>query len=246
MVAEGATTIPWTPSRGNGSVSDHVQPLIDGQAALVSQLTGQSAKLTPEQLAQVRNDVGGIASEYQRASSAADKNSPAYKQKGLDSLDNYTQYWYDQMRNPSDYTLQSAKPADPQQQATDLVTNLTKGFTDALSQAQGQTTSLIAQMQQQQTALQNTMAQQTMDYQKSQGDLLAGFQKAQEAQAKQMADLVAQLNSTAQPQKTPNYSAALAKNKALNSGGLSSTMLTGATGVNTQALTLGKTSLLGA
>lgn len=72
-------------------------------SVVTSQNTG-SKGLSTVDLAAVRAANPGIATEYQRASAAADKNSPMYTQQGLDSLDNYTKYWYDNIRNPSDYT----------------------------------------------------------------------------------------------------------------------------------------------
>lgn len=83
-----------------------------GAGANVFSLSPQSA--TPAtgaglDLAQVRKDVPGIQSAYEQARATADPNSPVYQQKGLDSLDHYTQYWYDNLRNPADYTAPTAQ-----------------------------------------------------------------------------------------------------------------------------------------
>ena len=71
-------------------------------------------------LNRIRQDWPGIEQEFQRASAAADRNSPAFQQKGLDSLDNYTRYWYDNMRNPADYSItpQGQQQAQPTGQPT--------------------------------------------------------------------------------------------------------------------------------
>lgn len=73
-----------------------------------------AAGFSTADLAQIRQDNPGIAAEFQRASAAADPNSPAFKQQGLDSLDNYTKYWNDNIRNPADYSLGQGHPGTAQ------------------------------------------------------------------------------------------------------------------------------------
>lgn len=232
-------------------MGDPVQPLIDQLNAQVRGLTSgdNAGTLSAVDLANVRKDMGGgIEQAFNAAQAKADKNSPVYKQKGLDSLDNYTRYWYAEKRNPTDYTYKApgTDTRTPDQVAQDLVTNLTTATTTAVDSLKTSQTDILKQLQTQNTSLTGLITNQANQFQRSQTDLLAQFQSAQEASAKQMADLVAQLNSNGQPAKKPNYARALAQNKALNSGGLSSTMLTGPAGVASTAMTLGRTSLLGA
>lgn len=65
-----------------------------------------------------------------------------------------------------------------------------------------------------------------------------------EQNAKATADAAEQANNRAN-QKRPNASALLSANQAAAKGGISGTMLTGPGGVDTNSLSLGKTTLLG-
>lgn len=93
-----AGTSPAIPDTGAGANVFSLSPQASTQAS--------GAGLD---LAQVRKDVPGIQSAYEQARATADRNSPVFLQKGLDSLDHYTQYWYDNMRNPADYTAPTAQ-----------------------------------------------------------------------------------------------------------------------------------------
>jgi hypothetical protein len=73
-----------------------------------------------------------VMAEYQRASGAADKNSPAYLQQGLDSPLNYARYWYNNMGGNASYQIPSSitsggattpDAATQQQQAIDALKN---------------------------------------------------------------------------------------------------------------------------
>lgn len=239
-------------------MADHVQPLIDANQALVDRLMGKSKTLSAEELAQVKNDLGpGAQTEFERVAAKADKNSPFYKQNGLDSYDKYLQVWYDQKRDPSydvtsrlQQTTGAAPPKTPEQTAQEMLDKLTGAVTTAVTGVQSQTKSIVDGLTAQNTALTGQIAQQTAQFKTQQGALLQGFQQAQADNAKAMADLMKQMsdvqNQNTQAAKKPNYARALANNKALNGGGLSSTMLTGASGVAPTSLTLGRTSLLGA
>jgi uncharacterized protein HemX len=88
------------------------------------------------------------------------------------------------------------------------------------------------------------------------GQKAAGAQKkalAAQTTAQQQAESNAlsserksELAESAVNQQKPNVAAILARAATMGNGGLSSTMLTGPTGVSTGSLNLGKTSLLGA
>lgn len=236
-------------------MGDSVTPIITGMQDQVNQLIGASTKLTPEQAAQVRKDMGGgIETAFSKANATADKNSVAYTQKGLDNVDKYTQYWYDHIRNPSDYTLNAGgtPPTTPQDQSK-TITDTATSQTDTLINTFGDLTKTItSQINAGKTDLTNTVAGLTTAFGDSQTSLLQGFQDAQTKQAASMSGLVSQLqaqiagqNASGNPLKRPNYARALAQNKLLNSGGLGSTMLTGTGGVSTGALPLASTSLLG-
>lgn len=224
--------------------------IADLQAKTNELTSNGTQKLTAAQLAQVRTDNGGIAGAYSAAAATADKNSPVYKQKGLDSLDNYTQYWYDSMRNPKDYVLGANSQAPTPQNTADTVTKTaTDTTTQLVNQYKDLATQLTATIGKQQTDTTKLITDLQTQFSNKQTDLLQGFQEAQAAQASQMADLTKQMQQaalgTGQAQKRPNYAASLARNKDLNSSGLSATMLTGPTGVAAGSMTLGATSLLG-
>lgn len=234
-----------------GKGSDHTQPIIDQLQSQVDALingTKTTAQITDAQVAQLLKDRPDIATEYARASSTADKNSPVYKQKGLDSVQNYAKYWYTQMGGNKAYTFpdQTSAQPSPTDVAKTITDNATSTTDKALTDLSTTTTSLVDQLKAQSTSLTGVINNQATAFANSQAELLAGFQKAQADSAKQMADLVSQMNSVGQAAKKPNYAAALAKNKQLNGGGLGSTALTGAGGVTPGASNLGFTSLLGA
>lgn len=81
---------------------------------------------------------------------------------------------------------------------------------------------------------------------KSQESLVQAQKDATLQAAKTAEAVLKQRDQQAQAVKRPNYTEIMRRQKALNSGGLSSTMLTGAGGVAPGALPLGGVSLLGA
>lgn len=235
---------PVTMLAGKGS--DHLTPVITGLQDKVNKLTG-SPSFTADQLAQIRKDIPGIQTNFDQANAkgGADKNSPVYKQKGLDNIDSFTQYWFDHIRNPNDYAGPTSTDPTPQQAADDVTTKATSETDKLVQTYKDLTASLTAQIGKQQTDTTKLIGDLQGQFASKQGSLLSGFQEAQATQAKQMGDLINQMNSTGQQAKRPNYGAALQKNRELNSQGLAATMLTGPGGVSPGALSLGFTSLLG-
>lgn len=71
-----------------------------------------------------------------------------------------------------------------------------------------------------------------------------GAQDAATREAKKTADLADQANNKAN-QKAPNVQGLLSNNAMQGRNGISGTMLTGPNGIDTSALKLGKTTLLG-
>jgi hypothetical protein len=107
---------PATPTYGGGN-----SPI----SQAISQGGGMTGGWSAADLANIRKDWPGIEQEFQRLQTM-DKNSPAYSSKGGDSLDGFTQWWYDNNRNPADYTYtpqttqqqpatNALGPADPNQ-----------------------------------------------------------------------------------------------------------------------------------
>lgn len=227
-----------------------VKPIIADLQSSVNALTSgglTKAQITDDMARQLLKDRPDVAAEFVKASSQADKNSPVFKQKGLDRVENYARYWYTQMGGNSSYKLGETPPTPAQtadsvvKPATDATTNLVNTFTDLTKQ-------LTTQIGQTQTDTTKLISGLQTDFANQQTSLLQGFEKAQAAQAAQMAELTKAMQAAAlggQERKRPNYGAALARNKQLNSGGLSATMLTGPTGVSSGAMTLGRTNLLG-
>lgn len=109
---------------------------------------------------------------------------------------------------------------------------------------------------QQNALLQQQIAAQAASYQQSQDAILKAQQQATTAlkdgflaltdlQKKAMVDADQLRKNTGQAERKPNYSVSLKANAAKNAGGVSSTALTGATGIAPGTLPLGKTALLG-
>lgn len=99
---------------GGSALGGAPQSTTGGAAYLPGSNTPAGANgFSSQDLAAIRAAYPGISSAFQTASGSADKNSPAYASHGLDSLDDYTKYWYDNMRNPADYTYQPAGSAQP-------------------------------------------------------------------------------------------------------------------------------------
>lgn len=86
--------------------------------------------------------------------------------------------------------------------------------------------------QKNQGAQKKALAQQTTAQQTAEANALSTERKGEVAQ-------------NAANQKTPNVAAILAKAAQMGNGGISSTMLTGPSGVNADGLNLGKSTLLG-
>lgn len=122
---------------------------------VVTSQNAGSKGLSSTDLAAVRAANPGIAPEFARASAAADKNSPAFQAQGLDSLDNYTKYWYDNMRNPSDYTY--SNPADAAS-ASGSGGPLGDGTTSGMEQFLAQTPGYQFQLQQGTQGVTNALA----------------------------------------------------------------------------------------
>lgn len=227
--------------------------------AIIAQLQQQVLGLTKQngapnalsdaQAQQLLKDRPDVAAEYQRASAGADKNSPVYAQKGLDSPTNFAKWWYSANGGATSYNPNGTAPSPAQQTADDATKSATDATTSLVSSFKDLTSGLVKQIDQNKTDTAKTIADLSSSFATQQTSLLQGFQKAQADQASQMADLTKQMQQaalgTGQTLKRPNYAAALARNKALNSGGLGSTMLTGTGGVAPGSMSLGATSLLG-
>lgn len=120
-----------------------------------------------------------------------------------------------------------------QQQASDALLAETK--------AQGE-----AALQQARAASQaalEAMNKQAADFQSAQTALMDAQAKAAAEAAKRADDLI---KNSGQRARAPNYSSRLSANQRANRGGISSTMLTGPSGVSTGSLNLGGSALLGA
>lgn len=235
------------------SDADRVTPITSAQQAGVdAMINGTKAKLTAAEAQQILKDRPDVLTEYQRASSTADRNSPVFQQKGLDSPENYANYWYTQMGGNREYSFsdQASEQPSPEDQQADLLTSLTKGFEDTLAKLQGESKAQLDSLANLNTSLVGQIGAMQDGFAKSQQELLDQMNAAQAAQAdtmrKAIQDMINAQNQTGQKAKTPNYSRALSRNRDLNSGGLGSTMLTGPAGVSNASLTLGRTSLLGA
>lgn len=100
LTAPGATTSPG-PSATGGAGSP---------AAGAATPAAASGQPNWDQLLKDRPDV---MAEYQRASAAGDKNSPAYAQAGLTSPQAYAAHWYNDMGGSNSYQLppSGAQPA---------------------------------------------------------------------------------------------------------------------------------------
>lgn len=81
---------------------------------------------------QLLKDRPDILQEFQRASSTADRNSPVFLQKGLDSINNYVNYWYDQLGGRGSY---EQTPTVPTVETPDYAGLRKKSFDQALSKA---------------------------------------------------------------------------------------------------------------
>lgn len=233
------------------SNADRVSPIIQqGQAQVDALIGGTPGRLTSAQAQQLLKDRPDVAAEFQRASAAADRNSPAFTQKGLDSAENYASYWYTQMGGNKQYTLPGTDTTTPEQQQADLITSLTNGVGTAMAEMQKQAQSQVDELKAMNTSLTATIGQQQAQFASSQAELMAQVQKTQAEQTtamqKALADMIKARDGNAQPAKKPNYARAMARNRELNSQGLSSTMLTGPRGVTPGSMSLGLTSLLGA
>lgn len=132
----------------------------------------------------------------------------------------------------------AALVAQVQQQSEANRLSAEKQAADALAAAKAQTDALNAQIAAQSAAQSEQARQSAESIQAMQASLLEGQRSA--AQAAEMA-----IKNTGQKAKAPNIANLMKANKAANSRGISSTMLTGPQGVNPAALTLGRNQLLG-
>ena len=235
------------------SDADRTTPLIAAQQAGVNALIGGTkAALSPADAQKILTERPDVMAEYQRASAAADPNSPVFKQKGLDSPENYAAYWYTQMGGNKEFAVggEANQGPTPEQTQADLLTSLTQGFQDTITQLQNESRTQLEGLAQMNQGLVGQIGEMQAKFGQSQAELLDEMNKASkeqsEAMSKALKELINAQNRTGQKAKAPNFAKALAKNRDLNSGGLSSTMLTGPTGVSPGAMSLGATSLLGA
>lgn len=114
-----------------------------------------------------------------------------------------------------------------------------------IADLQGNANLINQQIANQATGFQS-VAQGILDGQKLAADALkSGFLDLTEQQQKAMDAAEVLRKNTGQASRKPNYSLSLKANAQANRGGISSTLLTGATGVATNELTLGRPALLG-
>lgn len=107
------------------------------------------------------------------------------------------------------------------------------------------TNGLLAGLQEQNKTLATLLSSQSGDFAKQQSALVDA-QKQQAQAATDTANAILQSrNQAVQGVKKPNFAEVLRKQKVANSGGLSSTMLTGPTGVSAGSMSLGFNTLLG-
>jgi cell division septum initiation protein DivIVA len=135
---------------------------------------------------------------------------------------------------------------DVKKTVDDATGKITDTANNVVTTVKDTTTDVSKLLGDQTTAFTNLVNQFGTDFNNAQSSLL---EKMQSAAADQVAAIQKAIkdatNQTGQAQKKPNYAQALAKNKELNSGGLSATMLTGPTGVTASALPLATTSIIG-
>lgn len=115
----------------------------------------------------------------------------------------------------------------------------------ALADAQGQNNMLMDLLAQQAAASQAATAGVLQGQQAAADALKQGFLSLTDMQKQAMEAAEALRKNTGQASRKPNYSVSLKANKAKNKAGVSSTMLTGAGGIATSALPLGRAALLG-
>lgn len=157
--------------------------------------------------------------------------------------------------NAANTAAQNAQTQAANQQ--DQIDQLIASNNANLAAEQQQNQQIIAQMQTDSTNQINLLSAQNQQLQKSITDQGAQFQTAtqslidaQNQAAKQASDAAKAAadaaNNSGQLPHAANYGENLLANQRKNMGGITSTMLTGAGGVDSGALTLGKTTLLGA
>lgn len=263
IIERGMGPNPEDPFGGTG-------PIVDPKTAFGGGTTGQQPT-TPtapggagmgdplynlsntdiQALLQARPD---IASAYQQAVATADRNSPVFLEKGLDSLENYARYWYGGMGGYKEWNPLGGQTGgvggDPNATGNDLITSLTNGFNQQIAQLQQQSAAQLAALQGQNQQLAGSIQQQQQQFAQSQQQLLDQMTRAAAQQSQQFQAALKGIqdagSSTGQAAKKPNYGRALQRNKELNGQGVGSTMLTGPGGVAPGSMSLGFTSLLGA
>lgn len=243
-VTPPATQQPTTPTTGQPTAPTPT-PATGQQGA--SGPGDPTYKLSGSDITALLTARPDIEQAYQQALKTADRNSPAFAEAGLGSLETYAQHWYGGMGG---YQQWNPTGSSASGQGGDIITNLTNGFNDTIKALQQQTQAQIAALQQQNQAVTGSVQQQQQQFAQSQQQLLDQMTKAAAEQSKAftaalkgMTDSAA---ATGQQSKKPNYGRALQRNKELNGQGLGSTMLTGPGGVAPGTMSLGFTSLVGA
>lgn len=195
-----------------------------------------------------------VLAEYNRVVAVGDRNSPFFSEHGLESPETFAAWHYNTYgkneNRPGAGGSNVGATGGAVSQGNDLITSLTQGFNDQIKTLSDQNATLITQLQNSNTATQAQIGALTKAFQTNQQQLLDQMNMSAAKQSaefsKALKDMRDATNSTGQAAKKPDYRRALAKNRELNSMGLSSTMLTGSRGVNSSSMTLGATSLLGA
>lgn len=193
----------------------------------------------------------GVATEYQQESTRDKKSIANLANLGINSATDFARWHYETMGQGQGFTVNTPDPGPTPEDATQtLIDTLTKGFTDTLTSLTKSNQDAIDKLNTDNADLVKTIHDQGEGYATSQADLLKQIQDQTASSSKSMQDAVNNLlnagNSNGQMAHKPDYGRALARNRALNGRGLSSTALTGSGGVPLTSLTLGRTQLTGA
>lgn len=193
----------------------------------------------------------GVAAEYASESTRDRKSISNLEDLGIGSATDFARWHYETMGQGQGFTVNTPEAGPtPEDQTQTLIDTLTRGFTDTLTSLTASNTEALGRLNADNAHLVQTIADQGAAYQTSQADLLRQIQDQTAASASSMQTAVSELlnagNSTGQMARKPDYGRALARNRALNGRGLSSTQLTGSGGVPLTSLTLGRAQLTGA
>jgi len=193
-----------------------------------------------------------VMAEYNRLIGTADRNSPWFKEHGLDQGAVGFAQWH---ANNGGYSTSGGGTGTTgatggdggATTATSTLDGLAKGFNDTIKNLTDSTKAQIDALNANSTSLTAQIAEMQKGFATSQQELLDNMNKAAAAQSASFSKALKDLTgANGQGAKKPNYGKALQRNKDLNGQGIGATMLTGPNGVAIGSASLGTTSLLGA